>query len=140
MDFGYDFFALDMRKCGRSIISPEQDLYRHYCTDMHEYDEEITLSIEHMNKFAQEYSKKKLMLLGHSTGKNNSIDRQKKTIFYRLGGLTAALYALSGPKRDELAALLLNSPNLVELDKTMWQAAQINLIIATGLSTDVIAG
>lgn len=69
LDFGYDFFALDMRKCGRSIISPEQDQYRHYCTDMHVYDEEITLAIEHMNKQAERFSKKKFVLLGHSTGK-----------------------------------------------------------------------
>ncbi|CAF2963414.1 unnamed protein product [Rotaria sp. Silwood2] len=67
LDFGYDFFALDMHKCGRSIISPEQDQYRHYCTDMHEYDEEISLSIEHMNKQAEEYANKKFALIGHST-------------------------------------------------------------------------
>ena len=68
LDFGYDFFALDMRKCGRSIISPAQDRYMHYCTDLHEYEEEISLAIEHMNKQAGEYTKKKLVLLGHSAG------------------------------------------------------------------------
>jgi alpha-beta hydrolase superfamily lysophospholipase len=67
LEQGYDFFALDIRKCGRSIISPAQDQYRHYFNDLHEYDEEITLSIEHIIK--QGNAKvKKLILYGHSTG------------------------------------------------------------------------
>ncbi|CAF1101293.1 unnamed protein product [Adineta ricciae] len=52
LEHGYDFYALDMRKCGRSIISPEHDHYIHYCTDLREYDEEISLAIEHMIKQA----------------------------------------------------------------------------------------
>lgn len=67
LEFGYDFFALDLRKCGRSIISPEQDHYRHYFHDIHEYDEEINLSIEHIIKQADN-KPKKLILYGHSTG------------------------------------------------------------------------
>ena len=67
LEQGYDFFALDLRKCGRSIISPEQDYYRHYFTDIHEYDEEITLSIEHILKEAKSRTKK-LVFYGHSTG------------------------------------------------------------------------
>ncbi|CAF3740275.1 unnamed protein product [Rotaria sp. Silwood1] len=123
LDFGYDFFALDMRKCGRSIISPEQDQYRHYCVDMHEYDEEISLAIEHMNKQAEEYTNKKFTLLGHSTG-----------------GLTACLYAISGPKRNDIDALILNSPNLVELDMSIIQSTLVSLLIAMNGSRDIIAG
>ncbi|CAF1685557.1 unnamed protein product [Rotaria magnacalcarata] len=123
LNFGYDFFAIDLRKCGRSLISPEQNPYKHYCTDMHVYDEEISLAIEHMNKQAEAYANKKFALLGHSTG-----------------GLTASLYALSGPKRDDIDALILNSPNLVELDKTMVQSVLVNLLIATNGSRDIVAG
>ena len=72
LEHGYDFFALDLRKCGRSIISPEQDQYRHYFADIHEYDEEITLSIEHILKQAKTKTKK-LLLGGHSTGNNTEI-------------------------------------------------------------------
>lgn len=68
---GYDFFALDLRKCGRSIISPEQNQYRHYFNDIHEYDEEITLSVEHMIKQANDRAKK-LLIYGHSTGNNKN--------------------------------------------------------------------
>ena len=67
LEQGYDFFALDLRKCGRSIISPEHDRYRHYFTDIHEYDEEITLSIEHIINEAKS-KPKKLIFYGHSTG------------------------------------------------------------------------
>lgn len=47
---------------------PHHQGYRHYCRDMREYDEEISLSFEHMLKQAESYSKKKFALLGHSTG------------------------------------------------------------------------
>jgi alpha-beta hydrolase superfamily lysophospholipase len=57
-----------MRKCGRSIISPEQDQHKHYCNDLREYDEEITLAIEYIIKEAKTENRK-IILLGHSTGK-----------------------------------------------------------------------
>ncbi len=57
-----------MRKCGRSIISPEQDQYKHYCNDLREYDEEITLAIEHIIKEAKTKDRR-ILLFGHSAGK-----------------------------------------------------------------------
>lgn len=68
LNHGYDFFALDLRKCGRSIISPNHDLYKHYFQDITDYYEEITLSIEHILKEVKG-RQKKLILYGHSTGK-----------------------------------------------------------------------
>ena len=67
LNHGYDFFALDLRKCGRSVISPNHDHYKHYFQDITEYYEEITLSIEHILKEAKG-REKKLILYGHSTG------------------------------------------------------------------------
>ena len=67
LEHGYDFYALDLRKCGRSIVSPDNDDYKHYCQSLQEYDEEITLAIEHMIKEANG-TEKKFILLGHSTG------------------------------------------------------------------------
>jgi hypothetical protein len=69
-----------MRKCGRSIISPEQDRYKHYCNDLHEYDEEITLAIEHIIKQANTKDRK-ILLLGHSTGKKK---KQKSNLYFRM--------------------------------------------------------
>ena len=71
LEQGYNFFALDLRKCGRSIISPGQEQYRHYFTDIHEYDEEVTLSIEHIIKKANG-KPRKLILYGHSTGNKHN--------------------------------------------------------------------
>ena len=68
LEKGYDFYALDLRKCGRSIISPEHDQYKHYCNDLRDYDEEITLTIEHITKEANTQNRK-ILLFGHSTGK-----------------------------------------------------------------------
>ncbi len=70
LDKGYDFYALDLRKCGRSIISPEHDQYKHYCSDLREYDEEITLAIEHIINEAKTQNRK-ILLFGHSTGRKN---------------------------------------------------------------------
>ena len=65
-----------MRKCGRSIISPEQDRYKHYCNDLHEFNEEITLAIEHIIKEAKS-ANRKILLFGHSTGKKNSSKKKQ---------------------------------------------------------------
>jgi len=54
LDHGYDFYALDLRKSGRSIISPEHDRYISYCCDLREYHEEITLAIEHIIQQSKE--------------------------------------------------------------------------------------
>jgi alpha-beta hydrolase superfamily lysophospholipase len=63
-----------MRKCGRSIISPEQDQYKHYCNDLWEYDEEITLAIEYIIKEAKTKDRR-ILLFGHSTGKKNKTEK-----------------------------------------------------------------
>ncbi|CAF1090567.1 unnamed protein product [Rotaria sp. Silwood1] len=116
---GYDFFALDLRKCGRSIISPQQDQYRHYCNDLNEYDEEITLSIEHIIKEAKTKIKK-LILLGHSTG-----------------GLIVSLYASSGSKHQDIDALILNSPYLAPLDTSVSESVLQSMVMNFGFSTDI---
>ena len=85
---GYNFYALDLRKYGRSIL-PHQ--HPNYCRDIHEYYEEITESIKQI----KEVSGASLYLLGHSTG-----------------GLIATNYMLDGAARSEVKGLMLNSPFL----------------------------
>ncbi len=86
VEAGWDFFALDLRKYGRSIL-PHQHPY--YCRDLHEYFPEIDRAIERIE--TQAY--RQIVLLGHSTG-----------------GLIASLYAAEGKYRQKLDALVLNSP------------------------------
>lgn len=83
----FDFFALELRKYGHSFL-PHQ--LPNYCRRIEEYYEEITLAIDRIVDCGSE-----VYLLGHSTG-----------------GLIAACYLNTGPSRDRISGLILNSPFL----------------------------
>lgn len=85
---GYDFYALDLRKYGRSLL-PRQ--HPNYCRDIKEYYEEIDRSLE----VIQQNTDKEIILLGHSTG-----------------GLIAASYLNNGTYKNKIYKLILNSPFL----------------------------
>ncbi|MGO1316724.1 MAG: alpha/beta hydrolase [Cellulomonadaceae bacterium] len=84
---GYDFYALDLRRCGRSW-RPGQ--LPHYVTDLREYSVELT---EAARIVRQEEGYDMLVVNAHSTG-----------------GLTASLWAHSVRRKVVLDALVLNSP------------------------------
>jgi alpha-beta hydrolase superfamily lysophospholipase len=86
--WGIRFFALDLRRYGRSLQSHQKPNATH---DLSEYFEEITLALDHIEKAG--YSK--IILLGHSTG-----------------GLISAAYCTQFSNRVKLQALILNSPFL----------------------------
>jgi alpha-beta hydrolase superfamily lysophospholipase len=90
-DHGYAFYALDLRRYGRSL-RPHQ--LPNSCRDLREYYTEIDRAIAIIRAAHPGF----LLLNGHSTG-----------------GLTSALYAHEGALRNELDALFLNSP-FVELN------------------------
>lgn len=83
---GYDFYALDLRKYGRSKL-PHQKFY--YLLDLREYDAEITKALE---SIGQE-NHNQVLLSGHSTG-----------------GLITTLYAAHYPDHRLIKALWTNSP------------------------------
>ncbi|WP_374570575.1 alpha/beta hydrolase [Acinetobacter sp.] len=83
---GFDFYALDLRKYGRSIL-PHQKYYN--VRNIAEYDAEITQALEIIG--AEQHDA--VLLCGHSTG-----------------GLTATLYAAHHPAHPLIKALWLNSP------------------------------
>ncbi|ENW92564.1 alpha/beta hydrolase [Acinetobacter dispersus] len=83
---GYDFYALDLRKYGRSKL-PHQKLY--YVLDLREYDAEISKALE---MISQE-NHNQVVLAGHSTG-----------------GLIATLYAAHYPDHRLIKAVWNNSP------------------------------
>ncbi|WP_308798644.1 alpha/beta hydrolase [Agromyces silvae] len=86
---GARFFALDLRKYGRSI-RPWQT--PGYVTDLAAYDEDLHAALQAMGHGAERgASARRLVLMGHSTG-----------------GLTLSLWAARHPGRA--AALVLNSP------------------------------
>lgn len=84
---GYDFYALDLRKYGRSLRPWQTPAY---CTDLQVYYAEIDVAIAIISG---EEGHSWLLLNGHSTG-----------------GLIAALYAHEGRRREQIKALFLNSP------------------------------
>lgn len=83
---GYDFYALDLRKYGRSKLS-HQTLY--YVLDLREYDAEISQALEIIG----EENHSQVLLAGHSTG-----------------GLITTLYAAHYPDHKLIKGLWLNSP------------------------------
>lgn len=96
----YDFFALDLRKHGRSLM---QHQHPNYCKDIEEYFEEISISIR---KIVSEGNT--VFLLAHSTG-----------------GLTASCYMNDGKERSLVEGLILNSPfldfNQSKIEKALSQ-------------------
>lgn len=94
---GYDFYALDLRKYGRALLSHQ---HPNYCRSIDEYFEEISLALEQISEKSTG-----IYLLGHSTG-----------------GLTASLYMNDGPKKKLVKGLILNSPFL-DINLPNWQKA-----------------
>lgn len=85
---GFDFYALDLRKYGRSWLPHQKE---NYCKSITEYFEEITIAINQI----YEKNPSPIYLLGHSTG-----------------GLTACNYANFGQEKNKISGLILNSPFL----------------------------
>jgi alpha-beta hydrolase superfamily lysophospholipase len=86
---GWDFYAIDLRRYGRSLRGGNRP---NYCRNITEYYQELTAAID-IIKLEDEHET--LLLMGHSTG-----------------GLIASLYADNGERCDEISGLVLNSPFL----------------------------
>ncbi|WP_159620971.1 alpha/beta hydrolase [Ruania rhizosphaerae] len=84
LDAGYDFYALDLRDCGRSIRPGRTPSF---VADLGTYDEEIGLALARVRAAGAQ----QVVLLGHSTG-----------------GLITSLYASDHP--GAVDAVVLNSP------------------------------
>lgn len=85
---GYDFYAVDLRKYGRSHLS-HQRLFD--VRNIHEYDADVDTALRIMKQSGYE----KIVLSGHSTG-----------------GLIVCCYARSNKGKELFDALVLNSPFL----------------------------
>ena len=86
-ELGFNFYALELRKYGRSILDHQRpNMFRFYT----EYFEEINEAVKIIKGRDKN---QKLILMGHSTG-----------------GLLSALYAHHRREKKEIDALILNSP------------------------------
>lgn len=93
----YEFYALELRKYGRSILPHQRP---NHIRKVDEYFEEITKAIERI-KIRDGHNV--LLVNGHSTG-----------------GLVACMYANFGKRRGDINGLFLNSPFL-EFNIPDWQ-------------------
>ena len=79
---GYAFYALDLRKHGRSLLPHQHPCF---CKDIAEYHDDLTRALEEIGS--------DVLLAGHSTG-----------------GLICCLYCHEGKLKNNVRALWLNSP------------------------------
>jgi len=110
---GYDFYALDLRRYGRSL---RRGQHFGFVTDLDEYGEELTAAAD---LIAEDHDQ--LLLMGHSTG-----------------GLVTALWAAKNPGR--VAGLVLNSPWLDLQGSALFKALGGPVIgrLGSSLPTSVI--
>ncbi len=87
-DHGFNFYAVELRKYGHSLL-PHQ--HPNYCKNLEEYFEELDIVIDKIHNLDHN----KITLLGHSTG-----------------GLISSLYLDHGNKKDLISSMVLNSPFL----------------------------
>jgi alpha-beta hydrolase superfamily lysophospholipase len=104
-DFGYDFYALDLRRYGRSL---REGQFRGFITDLDDYSLELDAAAD---LIAADHDR--LLLIGHSTG-----------------GLIAALWAAHNA--DRLEGLILNSPWLDMQGSAIVRALGTPVIDALG--------
>lgn len=100
---GARFYALDLRKYGRSLREGQSP---GFTDDLSTYDEDIEAALAVMGHSPERESGRKLVLMGHSTG-----------------GLTLSLWLARNPGRAN--ALVLNSPWLeYQLTSTLRQVVE----------------
>ena len=93
---GYDFYALDLRKYGRSHL-PHQKFYN--LRNIQEYYAEMTEALEIIGNEGHDH----VLLAGHSTG-----------------GLTSTLYVAHHPNHPLIKALWCNSP-FYDFNMPLWK-------------------
>lgn len=116
---GYDFYAVDLRRYGRSL---REGQLQGYITNLDHYTDELDRAIGIINDEAPGISRQQLLIAGHSTG-----------------GLIAALYAADTP--GVIDGLILNSPWLDLQGSAMVRAIGtpvIDALAKRGLSTTAI--
>ncbi len=108
-DMGFDFYALDLRKYGRSLRPGQTP---NFCKDVREYFPELNRAIEVIR---ERDGHRRLLLSGHSTG-----------------GLIASLYADSVRSLNTIQAVFLNSPFFEFNESWIRREVLIKVICAVG--------
>ncbi|MCC9041421.1 alpha/beta hydrolase [Myroides sp. M-43] len=112
---GIDFYAIDLRKYGRSLLEHQ---HPNYCKSLREYFTDIDYSIEYILKAKPSTT---LYLLGHSTG-----------------GLLATYYSMFGLLKERLSGLMLNSPFL-DFNVSFYMKPFIGVVAKKKVAKDMYA-
>lgn len=118
-DLGYDFYALDLRRYGRSL---REGQLQGYITALDHYTEELDAAVKIIDEETPGGGRRRLIISGHSTG-----------------GLIAALYAADRP--GAVDGVILNSPWLDLQGSAMVRTIGtpvIDALAKRGLSTTAI--
>lgn len=107
---GIDFYAIDLRKYGRSLMSHQTP---NYCNDVAEYFEELTLA---WNIICEEDKHNQVLLSAHSTG-----------------GLIASHFVQFAAPKPYPKAIFLNSPFLEFNDNWLTKEILLDVIGALGM-------
>jgi alpha-beta hydrolase superfamily lysophospholipase len=100
---GYAFYALDLRKYGRSM-RPHQ--HPNFCKSLSEHYGDLDAALDTIGE--------PVLLAGHS-----------------MGGLVCSLYAHEGERRSQVQSLWLNSP-FFDWNLPEWRKVQVHLAAALG--------
>lgn len=115
---GYAFYALDLRKCGRSLATHHQP---HYATDLAVYDEELGQALDLVvDELAETGAPQRVVVAGHSTGGLITplwLDRLRTTDRERHARVVGLL--LNSPWLDLQGEALLRSAPATRLIKTV---------------------
>ncbi|MGB3699579.1 MAG: alpha/beta hydrolase [Gordonia sp. (in: high G+C Gram-positive bacteria)] len=115
-DAGYDFYALDLRKCGRSLREGQQP---HFTTDLVQYDRELNAALDVVAAASRDAgTPTRVLVVAHSTGGLITplwIDRLRRT----------------DPARHRLlTGLVLNSPWLDLQGEALLRTDAARLLVA----------
>ena len=108
---GYAFYALDLRKCGRSLLAHQ---HANFCNDLREYYADFDAALQAVGA--------PVLLAGHSAG-----------------GLLCSLYAHEGARRGDIRALWLNSAFFAWRTPNAWWRIKLRLAVAIGRSFPYLA-
>ncbi|MBO0811214.1 MAG: alpha/beta hydrolase [Microlunatus sp.] len=118
-EIGYDFYAVDLRRYGRSL---RESQLQGYISNLSEYAEELDAAIKIINAEGDGGRRRRLIISGHSTG-----------------GLIAALWAADHP--GTVDGVILNSPWLELQGSAMVRAVGtpvLEALASRGMSTTAI--
>lgn len=118
-EIGYDFYAVDLRRYGRSL---REGQLQGYITALSHYGEELDAAVKIINAEAPGDRRPRLIISGHSTG-----------------GLIAALWAADRP--GAVDGVMLNSPWLELQGSAMIRAVGtpvLEALASRGMSTTAI--